>query len=229
MIVGQHVELSGDLVKTRTESELLFETFCVQHSLDSLRVPEGLTKTPDYHLKLGEVVVAVEIKQIESTRGFNPGCVSSRPVGWHVRKKISEARAQAQVAVRSGTPVILLIHNAIDPLQMFGTEHHDFISAMYGELTVPIDRPSLKAGQPFRGRNARLREDANTSFSGIGHIRRTRSGAAIIVYENAFASLPPPFELVPGCIELVRVEMDILTRNSLLSSGSHPNQSRSAR
>jgi hypothetical protein len=195
-------------VKTRTESELLFETFCAQHALEVLRIPEGSTKTPDYHLKLGEATVAVEIEQIESTRGFNPGGVSSRTVGWHVRHKISEARAQVQTVARSGIPVILLIHNTVDPLQLFGTEQHDFLSAMYGELTVRIDKSSLKAGLPYHGRNARLREDANTSFSGVGHLQRIRSGAAITIYENVFSSLPLPFAGLPSCIDLVRVEIE---------------------
>lgn len=191
----------------RTESEQLFETFCTQHALEFHRIPEGSAKTPDYHLRFDQATVAVEIEQIESTRGFNPGSVSSRTVGWHVRHKISEARAQIQAAVRTGTPTILLIHNTVDPFQLFGTEQHDFLSAMYGELTVRIDKSNLRAGQPFHGRNARLREEANTSFSGVGHLQRIRSGAAVTVYENVFASHPLPFDVFPSCVDLVRVEI----------------------
>lgn len=193
---------------SKTESEELFETFCREHELDWQRIPEGAAKTPDYHLKFGSVAVAVEIKQIKSLRGFNPGGVSSRTIGWHVRQQISEARAQLQSAAHMGMPTILLIYNTVDPFQLFGTEPHDFINAMYGELTVHIDTSSLEASKPFHGRNARLRKGVNTSFSGVGHLQRTRGGADVTVYKNAFASHPLPNATVPSCIQVVNVEIE---------------------
>jgi hypothetical protein len=192
----------------KTESEDLFETFCRENELNWRRIPEGAVKTPDYSVKFGSVAVAVEIKQIESLRGFNPGGVSSRTVGWHVRQQISEARAQLQAAARGGMPTILLIYNTVDPFQLFGTEPHDFLHAMYGELTLQIDATSLKFGEPFHGRNARLRKDVNTSFSGVGHLQRTKGGAAVTVYKNAFASHPLPNATVPPCIQVVNVQIE---------------------
>ncbi|MBB3827737.1 hypothetical protein [Xanthomonas arboricola] len=85
-------------------------------------------------------------------------------------------------------PTVLLIYNTVDPFQLFVTERHDFISAMYGELTVRIDMCGNAASDFFHGRNATLRENANTSFSGVGHLRETRSGAEVIIYEIVFAA-----------------------------------------
>ncbi|TAL85054.1 MAG: hypothetical protein EPN74_09640 [Rhodanobacter sp.] len=192
----------------KTESEDLFETFCREHELDWRRIPEGACKTPDYSVNFGSVAVAVEIKQIESLRGFNPSGVSSRTVGWHVRQQISEARAQLQAAARKGMPTILLIYNTVDPFQLFGTEPHDFLHAMYGELTLHIDATSLEAGEPFHGRNAKLRKGVNTSFSGVGHLQKTKGGAAVTVYKNAFASRPLPDATVPSCIQVINVQVE---------------------
>ena len=180
--------------------------FCQQNLLNWERVPTSTAKTHDFNLQLGASTVAVEIEQIESLRGFNPSGVSSRVVGSHVRHKITEARGQLQLAAQSGAPTILLIHNTIDPMQLFGTEQHDFIGAMYGELTVHILAGSL--GHPFHGRNAKLRYNANTSFSGVGHLMRHGAGAKITVYENVYAAYPLPFGQIPNCIDVVRVAVE---------------------
>ncbi|MEQ8036778.1 hypothetical protein [Xanthomonas sp. WHRI 6106] len=192
----------------RTTSEQLFETFCAHHRLYCQRIAETSSRTPDYHVWLGSTLVAVEIKQIESDRGIDPDGVWSRTIGWHVRQKIVEARGQLRAAAGAGMPTVLLIYNTVDPFQLFGTERHDFISAMYGELTVRIDTCGNAASDFFHGRNATLRENANTSFSGVGHLRETRSGAEVIIYENVFAAHPLPFGDIPDCITAVRVELN---------------------
>lgn len=194
---------------TRTQSENLFEAFCRQNSLAFERVREGASKTHDFNLQCGPVTVAVEIEQIESLKGYSPSAPSHRVVGSHVRHKITEARGQLQAAARSGVPTILLIHNTVDPLQMFGTEQYDFICAMYGELTARVLDDSL--GRPFHGRNAKLRHNANTSFSGVGHLERRGEGHKVTVYENVFAAHPLPFEHLPPSIDVVRVVVEDAT------------------
>lgn len=96
----------------------------------------------------------------------------------------------------------LLIHNAVDPWQMFGTEDHDFVCAMYGELTARLTNG--RTMDSFHGRNAKIRHDANTSFSGVGHLKRVRDGAEVRVFENVYATHLLPFQLLPACIEVVR-------------------------
>lgn len=190
----------------KTDSEALFEGFCTQHCIDWRPIPTGPGKTPDYELRFGDAAVHVEIEQIESQRGFNPGGVHTRTVGFHVRHKISEARGQVRAAAKVGVPAILLVHNTVDPLQTFGTEIYDLLCAMYGELTVRIVDAELT--ETFHGRNAKLRNDLNTSFSGVGHLKRVATGAEVRVFENIFAAHPLPFASMPSCIEAVRVEME---------------------
>jgi hypothetical protein len=142
---------------------MLFETFCAQQHLDFEPIPTSAERTPDYRLQLGAATVLFEIEQIESLVGFEPDGVSSRTVGAHVRRKIADARKQVQAGSQSGLPAVLLIYNTVDSLQAFGTETHDFICAMYGELTVRLF--NSRAHNTFHGRNATLRHDVNTSFS----------------------------------------------------------------
>ncbi len=194
------------VLDTQTESERLFDEFCRHNKLAVDRVPTVAGKSHDFNLRLVDHSIAVEIEQIESLRGLSQSGVSSRTVGSHVRQKISEARKQMQVASRAGLPTILLIYNAADPGQLFGTEPHDFLCAMYGELTVHIC--DGKAGDTFHGRNARLRADANTSFGAVGHLTRGLGAPRVTIYENVFAANPLPFSAIPTCIDAVRVVVE---------------------
>jgi hypothetical protein len=143
---------------------------------------------------------------MESEVGFVSGERQTRTVGKQVRRMITEAKDQLQAASHAGFPTILLIYNTVDPLQRFGTEALDFTFAMYGEWTV-----RLKEGQiedSFHGRNSSLRPNANTSFSAVGHLRRTESGADVKIFENVYARHPLPYEALPECIEVVRVQIE---------------------
>lgn len=191
----------------KTESEALFELFCEKQRLDWARVPTGTGRTPDYRLKFGQTMVFVEIEQIKSEDGFGSrGGVHSRTVGDRVRRKIEEARKQLQAVSHEGSPTILLIYNKVDPMQAFGTETHDFVCAMYGELTVRLKDGRIE--DSFHGRNSLLQKDVNTSFSAVGHLRRSSTGAEVRIFENIYARHPLPFREVPPCIEVMRVEIE---------------------
>jgi hypothetical protein len=62
---------------------------------------------------------------------------------------------------------VLLIFNDRDPLQLFGTENHDFEHAMYGELTLTIEGDSGKIVDRFHGQNKSFQKRKNTSFSAV--------------------------------------------------------------
>lgn len=191
----------------RTVSEVLFEEFCSGNGVPWERVPEGESPAPDFVVTLTNGISAyVEIKQIEEDADFSRrNGVSSRTVGDHVRAKIIEARPQIQLGSRLGKPSILLVHNNLDPLQLFGTEQHDFLAAMYGEMTIMLKRG--KVVDSFHGRNSTLRKDHNSSFSAIGHLRSANTGTAVEMYENVFARIRLDPVYVPKCFGLFRVEV----------------------
>ena len=67
--------------------------------------------------------------------------------------------------------MILLIYNNLDPVfQMFGTEEMDFTTAMYGELTILLDKNTRQSSEMFNGKNQSLQPRKNTSFSAVGRL-----------------------------------------------------------
>ena len=112
-----------------------------------------------------------------------------------------------QSAARKGSPGILLIYNNLDPFQLFGTEVHDFVSAMYGEMTVHITAKGIE--DSFHGRNSMLRKEHNSSVSAVGHLTHSATGAPNVrLYENVFARNPLNFPMLPLCIEAVRIDIE---------------------
>ncbi len=193
-------------VTSKTESEVLFELFCDTHRISCKPVPTGQTRSPDYFVSLGGESVYFEVKQIEADESFDrQQGYSSRTVGSHIRQKIADSRKQVQPGAREGVPCVLLVYNNLDPMQAFGTEPHDFVSAMYGEMTVVLKDNSIT--DSFHGRNAFLRQGHNTSFSAVGHLRKSSAGPVVQLYENMFACNRLNFSSVPACIEVVRIEV----------------------
>lgn len=174
----------------RTVGESTFEEFCSSCGVPFERVKEGPQRTPDYKISLSGVSVFVEIKQIDKDENFE-SAVKGRTVGSHVRAKINEARDQMQAACAQNIPAVLLIYNNLDPLQLFGTEPHDFVSAMYGEDTVVLTQGRIT--DSFHGRNKSFRKCKNESFSAVG--------------ANVFARHPLDYSRVPASIHATRVEL----------------------
>lgn len=191
---------------SKSEAETLFESFCKSHALSWERVPVEKTRTPDYVVSSNGQRIYFEVKQIDEDDNFKmSGGVSSRTVGSHIRQKILDSRKQVQVGAKLGAPSILLVCNNLDPMQLFGTEQHDFIAAMYGEMTVELNDSRIV--DSYRGRNSLLRDDHNTSFSAVGHLRHSATGPIVRLYENAFARNSLNIASLPPCFEIVYVEV----------------------
>ena len=190
---------------TKTESEVLFESFCDSHKISWEVVPVADSSTPDYLVSLNGEAVYFEVKQIDSDQEFSREGPSRRTIGAHIRQKILDSRKQVQVAKKAGAPGVLLVYNNLDPFQAFGTEPHDFVSAMYGEMTVVLK--SRKITDSFQGRNSMLRGNQNTSFSAVAHMRRALKGPTICVYENVFSKNPLNYISLPQCFDVIRIEV----------------------
>lgn len=191
---------------SKPKAETLFELFCDNHGVSWERVPTGKTRTPDYIVSLNSQSLYIEVKQIDEDDDFQMSQgVGSRTVGSHIRQKIADSRKQVQAGAKMGVPSILLVYNNLDPMQFFGTEQHDFIAAMYGEMTVVLKDSRIV--DSYHGRNSLLREDQNTSFSAFGHLRHSATGPTVRLYENAFARNPLPVVSLPLCFDFVHVEV----------------------
>jgi hypothetical protein len=191
-------------VTIKTISETIFEEFCSSNNLPWEKITECDQPTPDYKVALNAEDVIVEVKQIDKDKEFTKAN-SSRIVGDHIRAKIKEARKQVKVASNECLPAILLIYNNLDPIQGFGTEQHDFIAAMYGELTVVLNPKEHSITNSYHGRNQSLRQDKNTSFSAVGFLYQTNEGPTVRIYENTFAENKLNYLSLPKCIEAIQI------------------------
>lgn len=192
----------------KTISEKAFEEFCDVNKIKWEKVKEGRIKTPDYKVQLGSDFVFIEVKQLDKDPDFHSdGEASSRIVGSHIREKIKDARKQIKAGADQGCPSILLIYNNLDGLQMFGTEQHDFVAAMYGDLTFLIDKKRHKIVDHYQGRNRSFDENRSSYFSAVGFLFRTKYNVGIKLYENAFAKNKLNFDVIPKCMEMIRVEV----------------------
>ncbi|HEY6340564.1 MAG TPA: hypothetical protein VIY49_03655 [Bryobacteraceae bacterium] len=177
----------------RTKSEGLFERFLTDNGLEFERIREDTSSRPDYLVRIAETNVIFEIKEISKDEIFDaPGVVHSNTVGSYVRESINSSRKQIQYGANQGIPSVLLIYNAFDPLQWFGTLDLDFETAMYGELTMFIDRRSGATSELFNGKNQSLQVKKNTSFSAVGRLMDMGGRITVTLFENFFSKVPLP-------------------------------------
>ncbi|MFN9030507.1 MAG: hypothetical protein ACK54C_13755 [Betaproteobacteria bacterium] len=94
----------------------------------------------------------------------------------------------------------MLVYNNLDPLQMFGTGQHDFLTAMYGDLTIYGSNQNGRSSGLVHGRNQAFRGDKNTTFSVVGWLHRVDSGMAVHIYENMYATTPLDLAALPKCL-----------------------------
>jgi hypothetical protein len=200
----------------KTNSEELFEAFLSDQSLRFEKIQEATSPRPDYLVHGGDFQVIFELKELAEDEKF--GVVSdpahpqiksfSGTLGAHVRRRIDGSRKQVQYGTKQGIPSVLLIYNSLDRVfQTFGTSDLDFTTAMYGELTTLINRKTRQASELFNGKNQLLQQNKNTSFSAVGRLCDRGGKTTVTLFENVFAKLKLPFEQLPPCFEIKRIEI----------------------
>ena len=107
---------------------------------------------------------------------------------------------------KQGKPTVLVVFNNYDPLQLSGTEDHDFIFAMYGAYSLQIGVESRKITGRFLGKGKSFQPAKNTSFSAIARLKESGREATISVtiFENIHAAVPINYSALPPCFEVVR-------------------------
>lgn len=194
------------LAMNPTRSECLFEQFLELHEIAYKRIPVGPARTPDFKIKLEGRYIVFEVKEIVSDTKWDPLAVHSRKIGKHIREKINGSKGQLHSVSKDGTPTVLLIFNAYDPMQLYGTENHDFETAMYGEYTLKINCETHQIVDSFHGNGKAFQASKNTSFSALGRLRAEKNGVSITLFKNVHATVPLPYDLMPSCFNIVDVE-----------------------
>lgn len=201
-------------MSVKTKSEEIFEQFLNVNDVQFRKIEEAAWRTPDYLVTLGNVQLIFEVKELTRDENFdvveNPSTpeikVHSRTIGDHIRKRIRDSQRQIQYGTDQGIASILLIYNSLDSgFQMFGTEDTDFIAAMNGEYTVSINTTTGNRSAMFNGQNQSFQECKNTSFSAIGRLSDIADQLRVTLFENVFAKVQLPFEVMPTCFDVRRI------------------------
>ena len=149
------------------------------------------------------------MKILESSRTLPPHSSRVTPaLSATTSAQIDGSKKQVQYGAKQGVPSIPLIYNNIDPVfQMFGTEDMDFTAAMYGEYAILLNRDTKGASDWFNGKNQSLQQHKNTPFSGVGRLSDRAGKATVTLFENVFCKEKVPYEKLPSCFEVRRVEV----------------------
>jgi hypothetical protein len=195
-------------MSVKTVSEKAFEEFCAINRLACEKIQESSengVRTPDYKVTIQGQEFVFEIKQFDQDIRNPDGSWTLTP-GELIRKAITKKNSQVKKWAEKGFPTILLVFNNFDQnFRSLGTDQHDFITAMYGEMTVLIDKTSMKIVDSFHGRNSKCQTKSNTSFSAIGGIYQLGASVVIRIYENIYAKVPINYASLPSCFEVHKI------------------------
>ncbi|MBU0860069.1 MAG: hypothetical protein KJ667_09030, partial [Alphaproteobacteria bacterium] len=144
-------------------AEKLFLEACALQGWSAAKIPTGLTKTPDYKVESKSGSYIAEVKQI-SLSGYELGKAHSFKVGAKIRSAIGDAKNQLRDLE---LPTMLVVCD----LRGAGlATYENIVAAMYGELTVTVDKHTGAIEGPFHGRNAQMRNNVNTSISAVAQV-----------------------------------------------------------
>jgi hypothetical protein len=191
-----------------TAAEILLEKFCRERGIECRRLNEGPTRMPDYELRLGALVIAAEVKQLEPnaedkvileqlrrrevvTRWEN----MERP-----RQSILDATRQLRAYARGVMPAVCVLYDTFHGL--FGYLDLDNISqCLYGAVCYhcvvpdPVEDSrrsgALLTGVSLGGRRVAT-EKHNTTLSAVGVLRLNRMDdtLSMAVFHNRYAAIP---------------------------------------
>ena len=198
-----------------TKSEELFEAFLTSNGVALSRIEEVKktgAKRPDYLVEIGELKIMFEVKQLGDDEDDKDaqltGGWSSTP-GAQIRQRISRSKKQIQFGGNQGIASVLPIYNNLDPVfQLRGTDDFDFRTAMYGELTMLIDKRTRETSDFFHGRKSEMQESKNTSFSAVVHLCDRGGKTTVTLWENAYAKVKIPSYQLARCFTVRPVEIN---------------------
>ena len=194
--------------KGQTVAEAAFESFCDRApGYECQRVKEGLGKTPDYIVTIGDQKIIAEVKEVG--RKINEGTV-----GDSARRMIQKANRQLKTLTEKRYPGIAVLY---DPFSLFhgtgpiGSDH--IRPAMYGFHTLRISDPHNSA-EPSRvvsewaGKDRTTTPEKNTTTSAVCVLQLD---SQLLVYHNCFAAIPidPSVMAFDGVLQF-RISEDML-------------------
>lgn len=195
-----------------TEAEHLFERFCREAGVECRRIGEGPTKTPDYEVRVGGLLVAVEVKQLEpnadDTAKLEKLQKERRVSGWEnmerPRQSILDATRQLRAHAKGVMPGVCVLYDTVGGLFgyldsdniaqcLYGAERYHYVVPDY-EANPQETGPEL-IGVSLGGRRIATPEH-NTTLSAVAVLRSGGSAGqlSMAVFHNCYAAIPLPPE-----------------------------------
>jgi hypothetical protein len=194
-----------DMTK-KTESEILFETFCAQNGIRCEAIPtksKEKEETPDYDIYPNEQKVVAEIKQLDPNpeeiaqqKIFDAGGIatSGGTPGARIRSKIIAGASQIGIRAKSKYPSVLVLYNNV-PLSNH-TDPYFIRVAMYGLETHVLGVPKEMGQSPYLidkkfGPKRKMTQVDNTSISAVAVLAEDDSGnPKLFIFHNVYAAIP---------------------------------------
>jgi hypothetical protein len=188
-----------------TLSEQIFERFCMERGLNFNRIPEGESKSPDYHILVNSSKIIIEVKQIDANKEEKE--ILKKPLdewdqydvfhcgtpGDRIRKKIKDSLPRLKSLTKEECPTILVIYDNIGAWPEL-TDEYAVRVAMYGVETAIISPEMAPEGgakilRRWYGTKKRFTAQHNTTLSAIAIMEETEADISIRVYHNYFAAI----------------------------------------
>lgn len=212
------------IMDERTQSEELFEEYCLKYAIPCHRIIECDSKSPDYEIELGDLRPIVEVKEItpnpeerEAKRKLNQNgfVFYDMTPGKRVRKKITDASPQIRSRSKGIHPSILVLFDEGQTTRHLDSYH--ILVAMYGFEQIHIEVPSDMQESPRQigstlGPSKKMTQTDNTSISAIGVIGvPSVEEITLQIYHNIFAAIPLPTDVLQDkCIAQYVVQKEDL-------------------
>lgn len=181
-----------------TDSEYNFAKQCNKNNILLNQIIREDHKTPDYIIKLPELEIIVEVKEIvhskdewKQLKDFNSGkhiSINVHP-GQKIRNKIKKASKQIRPYLKQKYPYIIVIYSKLHIAFGEPTSPYNIKVGMYGYQTQSMNLMTQIIEKSFLGKNKKMTRELNTSISGLlvlDHNNDEFSGFRF--YHNTFAS-----------------------------------------
>ena len=185
-----------------TVAEDLFERYCREREIEIRRLEECSLKTPDYEIQIGQLVAAVEIKQLEPNAEDKTVIerLHQRRVVAHwenmerPRQTIHHALKQLRTYMGRTLrpmPAIVVLFDTLSGLLGY-LDSDNIARCMYGAECFHFGQDDLEfLGESLGGRRIAT-EEHNTTLSAVAVLRFERSvkQLSLTVFHNKYAALP---------------------------------------
>lgn len=166
-----------------------------------MRLAEGAVKTPDYEIRVDDIRIAVEVKQVEPSaedRSLLEQAARGELTSYWVdmfraRQRIRDGVKQLRAHSKGRQPAMVVLYEVAGPLGYLDSD--SVAQCLYGPEEVRVAVSEDPSREPWvlggsRGGGRVATEQDNTTLSAVAVLRTTGECETLSVFHNAFAVRP---------------------------------------